>query len=105
MNKQERLNWIAQQRKDRLESEKYYDELVPRGGFDRMSDELEAMKRAGLYCGTCKHGNGCEHGVSFATHYLDEQEAKVKNAPDGTQYGARTLEEERARMLRAFLLL
>lgn len=24
---------------------------------------LELEKRYGLYCGTCNHGNGCEHGV------------------------------------------
>lgn len=32
-------------------------------GFDRLSDEIATMKSYGLYCGTCGHGNGCEHGV------------------------------------------
>ncbi len=48
------------QHRDKLEAafEAEYPE-----GFDRLIDEIEAMKRAGLYCGQCGHGNGCEHGV------------------------------------------
>lgn len=45
---------------DRLQRE--FDEQYP-DGFDRDSDMIEAMKRHNLYCGTCNHGNGCEHGV------------------------------------------
>jgi hypothetical protein len=46
--------------RDRLET-KFQAEYPD--GFDRISDEVEAMKRIGLYCSTCQHGNGCEHGV------------------------------------------
>ncbi len=46
--------------RDRLEAE--FEEKYP-NGFDRDSDMIEAMKQSGLYCGTCGHGKGCEHGV------------------------------------------
>jgi hypothetical protein len=47
---------------ERNRREAQFAEAYPEG-FDRMSDEIDAMKRYGLYCGTCQHGNGCEHGV------------------------------------------
>lgn len=55
---------------EQLEQEyQQYDELQTKfeaaypDGFDREVDMIEAMKRFSLYCGTCGHGNGCEHGV------------------------------------------
>lgn len=42
--------------------QRQFDEEYP-DGFDRDSEMVEAMKRFGLFCGTCGHGNGCEHGV------------------------------------------
>lgn len=28
-----------------------------------VADDVQQMQQVGLYCGTCGHGNGCEHGV------------------------------------------
>jgi hypothetical protein len=32
-------------------------------GFGRLTEEVREMKQHSLYCGTCRHGNGCEHNV------------------------------------------
>jgi hypothetical protein len=28
-----------------------------------VAEDIQQMQSVGLYCGTCGHGNGCEHGV------------------------------------------
>lgn len=53
------------QEHDRLQTK--FEESYP-NGFDRDQDMIEAMKQIGIYCGTCGHGNGCEHGVPLSRY-------------------------------------
>lgn len=60
-------------RKDHLTPEQAEQEYTERDRRETQLDEMpeprnaqeaiEQMKQIGLYCGTCGHGNGCEHGV------------------------------------------
>lgn len=48
-------------RRQRLEEE--FARTYNKGVFFSPYDELDTLKFYHLYCGRCKHGSGCEHGV------------------------------------------